>query len=274
MSQPAQFLPSDEGIRGYLPTALTRLPVFVYPILDSTNTQGRRMLAEGLLTPFVVVAHSQTAGKGRLGRSFYSPPNSGLYMTLVYTASGASGQAARATSAAAVAVCDAISEVCGKEAGIKWVNDLYLDGKKVCGILAEAIPCAEGCHVILGIGVNLTTKDFPDGMRHPAGAVLSGEDAPVELSRLCAAITEKLFDCLSPEAAERCLVAYRRRLLLVGQRVLCSRNFAPDGSPDPTVSLEGLVEGVDDDYGLILRLKDGTRQVLRGGEISLWIKSF
>jgi len=202
MSQPAQFLPSDEGIRGYLPTALARLPVFVYPILDSTNTQGRRMLAEGLSTPFVVVAHSQTAGKGRLGRSFYSPPNSGLYMTLVYTASGASGQAARATSAAAVAVCDAISEVCGKEAGIKWVNDLYLDGKKVCGILAEAIPCAEGCHVILGIGVNLTTKDFPDGMRHPAGAVLSGEMLPWSCP-VCVPLSPKSCLTVSPRRRQR-----------------------------------------------------------------------
>lgn len=269
MSYPKALLPSAEGIKRYLSPRMAALSVLVYDTVDSTNTEARRLLSKSIWRPCLLVAHAQKAGKGRLGRSFYSPAGSGLYMTLVYTAQGSAEQTVHVTSAAAVAVCEAISTVCGKEAGIKWVNDLYLDGKKVCGILAETVARPEGHDVILGIGINLTTDDFPDGMRHPAGAVLTANDAFIDQSRLCAIITEKLFDYLDPDHAARCLEGYRARFLLMGRRVICSRNFALDGTPDPALSVEGTVEGVDDDYGLILRLDGGIREVLRGGEISV-----
>ncbi len=272
MSYPMALLPSAEGIRRDLPPLLSAMPVLVYDTVDSTNTEARRLLLDGIKRPCLLVAHAQTAGKGRLGRSFYSPAGSGLYMTLVYTAQGSAEQATRVTSAAAVAVCEAILEVCGKEIGIKWVNDLYLDGKKVCGILAEAVASPEGYDIILGIGINITTEDFPEGMRHPAGAVMAKGEALPDQSLLCAVITEKLFEYLGEDGAKSCLDRYRSRLMLMGQRVICSRNFAPDGTPDPALSVEGTVEGIDDGYGLILRLDDGTRRVLRGGEISVkWI---
>ena len=270
MSYPKNLLPSEEKIRGYLLSEERTLSVYVYDTLDSTNTEARRRLAQGEVHPCLLVAHTQTAGKGRLGRTFYSPPGSGLYMTLMYTVTGVGEDGVCVTSAAAVAASDAIREVFGREVGIKWVNDLYLDGKKVGGILAEAVPLQHGYAVILGIGINITTRDFPDGMRHPAGAMLGEADAPVDQSLLCARITNALLTYLKPEQRTPCLERYRRRLLLTGRRVVCSHNFSPDGAPDAAMSDEGIVEGVDDDYGLILRLADGTRRVFHSGEISVY----
>jgi len=108
-------------------------------------------------------------------------------------------------------------------------------------------------------------------MRNPAGAVLSPMDAPVDLSLLCATVANELVDALRGDHAEETLACYRSRLMLVGERVVCSRNFAPDGTPDPSLSVEGSIMGIDDDYGLILRLDDATQTVLRGGEISLTV---
>lgn len=269
MSYPRDLLPQAGEIRKWLPTEMRGMEIRVFDTLDSTNTEAGRWLSRGKELPFLLVAHAQTAGKGRLGRSFYSPAGSGLYLTLVYRVGGSMAEAVHVTSAAAVGVCQAVSEVCGKDVFIKWVNDLYLDGKKVGGILAEAVTSPNGCDIILGIGINVTTRDFPSGMRHPAGALMGDEDTPIDQSRLCGTVVKRVFEYLDPTQREACLQGYRERLLLTGRRVICSRNFAPDGTPDLALSVEGIVEGVDDDYGLILRLADGTRKVLYGGEISI-----
>lgn len=268
MSYPAHLLPSAPHIKSCLPPELS-MNVTVFDTLDSTNTEAHRRLTQGLQAPFLTVAHRQTDGRGRLGRAFHSPRGSGLYMTLVFDSQASLDRLSSVTPAAAVATAEAISEVCCKEVGIKWVNDLYLDGKKVCGILTEAVVFESGYHVIVGIGVNLTTRDFPEGMRNPAGAVLSETDPPVDQSLLCARITQKLFKYLRPACADDCLTAYRSRLILLGERVIGTRHFPSDGEALSTDGTEGTVVGVDEDYGLILRLEDGTFETLRGGEISI-----
>ena len=269
MTYPPHLLPSSERIRGYLIHTLAHMPISVYDSIDSTNTEARRLAESRVSLPYLVVAHAQTAGKGRLGRSFYSPAGSGLYMTLALELLKDSEEYSRVTPAAAVAVCHAIERVCDRRADIKWVNDLYLNGKKICGILTEAVFMGDKTCVLVGIGVNITTKEFPEGMRNPAGAVLADTDAPVDLSLLCAEITQNLLANLSAERAEACLRDYRARLMSVGKRVVCSHNFAPDGTPDPHASTAGILLGVDNDYGLILQTEDGEIEVLRGGEISV-----
>ena len=271
MIYPSHLLPASEQIRKHLADALADMPITVHASIDSTNTQARRLAEQQVSAPYLVVAHAQTAGRGRLGRSFYSPAGSGLYMTLALDLRADEAVVSRVTPAAAVAVFRALEAVCQKQVQIKWVNDLYLDGKKICGILTEAIPTADGIRVLVGIGINITTHSFPEGMRNPAGAVLSPKDAPVDLSLLCATVANALVDALHGDRTEATLACYRSRLMLVGERVVCSRNFAPDGTPDPSRSVEGRIMGVDDDYGLLLRLDDATQTVLRGGEISLTV---
>lgn len=269
MTYPTQLLPSVEHIKALLPPSLADMTVFVYDTIDSTNTQARRHLQQGISAPHLVVAHQQTDGRGRLGRSFHSPQGSGLYMTLVFDSSAPLERLTSVTPVAAVATAEAISQVCGKEVSVKWVNDLYLEGKKVCGILTEAVTFAGGHHIMVGIGINITTRDFPKGMRNPAGAVLGDNDPPVDQSRLCACIVQRFMESVSPEKAANCLASYRKRLCFTGERVICTRHFPADSEPLPPDSMEGIVMGVDEDYGLILALDNGTAEVLRGGEISI-----
>ncbi len=269
MTYPPHLLPSPMLIRKHLADTLADMPLWVHESIDSTNTEARRLTERQLSAPYLVVAHAQTAGKGRLGRSFYSPPGSGLYMTLALDIKADEEMFSRITPAAAVAASRALEAVCQKQVEIKWVNDLYLSGKKISGILTEAIPTDDGARVLIGIGINITTRIFPEGMRNPAGAVLAQTDAPVDLSLLCATVVNCLVQALRRDHAEETLSYYRSRLMLVGRRVMCSRNFAPDGTPDPSCATVGSVIGVDDDYGLILQLDDATQTVLRGGELSV-----
>lgn len=269
MSYPAHLLPNAAKIAADLSHLPNPIPVTVFDTLDSTNTEARRRLNEGARVPCLILALTQTGGRGRLGRSFHSPHGSGLYMTLVFDSPASLGRLTCVTPAAAVAAAEAISEVCGKEVAVKWVNDLYLAGKKVGGILTEAVSFEGGYHIILGIGINITTRDFPEGMRNPAGALLTETDPPVDQSLLCARTVERFMTLMAPENAQSCLAAYRSRLSMVGERVVCTHHFPADDETAAPEGIEGVVLGVDEDYGLILRLDDGSAQVLRGGEISV-----
>ena len=239
--------------------------VHVYPTLDSTNTQARRMIAEGSITgetPTLLLAHTQTAGRGRMGRSFHSPKNSGLYFTLVCPPSQ------RVTPAAAVAVASAIQRATGHSPAIKWVNDLYINDEKVCGILAESVTPPAGGEplILLGIGINVTTRDFPEGLRHPAGCISpSRRMSKRALSRLVAeCVRDTLALATQPEA---CLEAYRARQWLTGRTVSYAYICAPDGDPTPT-TVTGVAEGVDEAYSLLLRLPDGQVLTLNSGEVT------
>ena len=137
--------------------------VIVYEQIGSTNTEARRMLAEGKPTPFLLAAMSQTAGRGRRGNTFFSP-ESGLYMTLALKPDEYKSAIARTTIAAAVSLYEAILETTGIVCGIKWVNDLYFEQKKIAGILCEAPRGTSGqpLGILIGIGVNVAQKEFPD----------------------------------------------------------------------------------------------------------------
>ena len=133
------------------------IPVYHYDTLDSTNTQCKRLAAEGAASA-VVTADCQTAGRGRMGRRFQSPPGLGLYLSVLWRTGLCAETLPTITPLAAVAVCRAIENVCGLHCGIKWPNDLLLGGRKVCGILTESAFRPDGTPdwVIVGIGVNVS----------------------------------------------------------------------------------------------------------------------
>ena len=168
--------------------------LFYYPTIDSTNTQAKRLLKEGEKPPFLVVASEQTAGRGRQGKSFYSPKNTGIYLSLVISEK-ADEDMVSVTTAASVAVCRAVEKLTDEKPEIKWVNDVYVNGKKVCGILCESVlDGQDSASVIIGIGVNITTSHFPSEIENAGSLCLD-----VEKEALVAEITNELFKvCKAP----------------------------------------------------------------------------
>lgn len=240
--------------------------VILFDSVDSTNTAAKRDPLRD--TPTLYIARTQTAGRGRLGRSFHSPAATGLYMTLAYTTAAPLYEAVGVTAAAAVAAATAIESVTDKRVAIKWVNDLYLEGKKVGGILTEAVTRPDGRHrMAVGLGINLTTTHFPDGLRAPATCLFSEAEAaslPEDFAgRLAGEITRRLLELIRDPAngtgEASCLSQYRERLLFCGEEVVCTRG--------DTV-YRGILQGVDDACSLILQTPDG-EVVLPSGELSL-----
>ena len=134
--------------------------VLRYDTVDSTNNVCKALAAQGLDST-AVIARAQTAGKGRLGRSFQSPEG-GLYLSALWQDCPA-GQLLTVTPLAAVAVCRAVESLCGTDCGIKWCNDVVLHGKKLCGILTESslLPDGSAAWLVVGIGVNVGQASFP-----------------------------------------------------------------------------------------------------------------
>ena len=149
-----------------------------YKTIDSTNNEAKRLINEGKIAePTCLSAKEQTAGRGRQGKSFFSP-DTGLYMTVVFPVNCPISSQVTMTTRTACAVADAIEECTGKDVGIKWVNDIYTDGKKCCGILCEAVNDYEQGRmkfIVIGIGINVYTKEWPDDLKDIAGSLFNEE---------------------------------------------------------------------------------------------------
>lgn len=229
----------------------------VFDSIDSTNTEAKRKVLCGRDSPFLVIADSQTAGRGRMGRSFYSPSRTGLYMSLAIEITGGLSETVGITSAAAVSVFRAIRRVCGIETGIKWVNDIYLDGKKICGILAESFVEKDRLFAIVGIGVNLTTDSFPEDIRSTAASL----DTDLSLKGALAAEICKELLTVIPEIKKREFMNdYRKYSVVLGKKVIFNENGT---------SYRGFAESISDDGALTVLLESGERRALASGEISL-----
>ncbi len=252
---------SAEGIRPYLKTCAE---IVVHDVIDSTNTQAKRLAAAGAPHGTLVVANSQTEGRGRRGRSFASPAETGLYLSLVLRSTLPMESAALVTSAAAVAVCRALKTVCDKEVQIKWVNDLYYHEKKCCGILSEASADFETGgvdYMVVGIGLNIHEPEggFPAEIRTIATALFErGAHVPrcklaAEIANEVLHLAEILPDCSFMEE-------YRARNLVPGREVTVLQN----GTEYPAKALS-----ITDSGHLIVQKPDGTTAEISFGEVSI-----
>lgn len=233
--------------------------------VDSTNTEAKRRIASGLTTPLLLLAKTQTAGRGRLGRRFCSPHGAGLYMSMVLHPNCAPKEALSITSAAAVAVCEAIEALTPLCPEIKWVNDVYLSGKKVCGILTEGVtdPVSGRLKsVVVGIGINCTPAAFPDEVAAIATS-LEGEGAMVDPNRLAAMVCERLLVLYKELPRKTWLSGYRSRSWLDGKTVI----YFMDGC-----ACEGVVLGIDEDGALLLSTPEG-EVALSSGEVTVRVKA-
>ena len=234
--------------------------------VTSTNTVLRELAARGAPEGYVVVAQEQTAGKGRMGRSFHSPAGHGVYFSLLLRPGPKSVYAALITSAAAVAAARAIEQVFGVRAGIKWVNDLLIDGRKVCGILTEATFDMESGLIesaVLGIGINVTrpSNGYPGDIGDVA-ASLTGRHSGSggERSRLIAAVLDSFLELYTDLPKRSFLDDYRSRSVLPGQEILV---LSQSGNR-PALALE-----IDDKCRLVVRYENGEIAALNSGEVSV-----
>lgn len=269
--------------------------------IDSTNTYAKRLLAEcgnlrspdGTLTEAgkkfhraIFIAESQTAGRGRIGRTFVSPEKAGIYFSIIYAPEGGITEPARLTACTAVAVCRALKKLYGTSninPKIKWINDIFLGGKKVCGIGTEGITNFESGQIesaIIGIGINLRKNPELAGteLEKIVGSIEEAfekkSDSQASLPRLnrCELAAEiigqvlKIFeeDTSAPAAHSAIMQEYRNASILLGREITVFPLIGDDKS-----SYKATATSIDDNAALTVTLQDGTMRTLNSGEVSL-----
>ena len=231
------------------------MKIYHYDTIDSTNAQAKKMILDGIREG-VLLAEHQSAGRGRLGRSFFS--ENGIFMSVILAPERIPFAPGFLTGAMAAAACRAIEEQ-GFSAGIKWVNDIYMEGKKICGILSEAVSMgAKTLAYVVGIGINVGNVDFPDDIKDIASFLPLEENGK-----------EKLFFCVLKhieqvlsENKDSILSYLKDKSIVIGKEI---RFFGVKEG-------EGIALGLDENGGLIVQTKENEKIVLTGGDISVRTK--
>lgn len=239
--------------------------ISVYDTVDSTNSELKRQAQNGIPDKSVAIALSQTGGRGRRGHNFYSPGGSGLYISVLYRPKNiTAADAPIVTTATAVAICCAVSDVVGSKLEIKWINDLFYKGKKVCGILTEAATDFESGaleYIVIGAGINLTAppNGFPEPIADVAGAI---SESYVNKSRLAAEILNYLTEYINLLPKRGFLQEYKKRLFVLGKEITV---VSPSGD------YSARAKDINQNAELIVEDKNGQTHVLNSGEIRLKI---
>lgn len=239
--------------------------VLAFDTIDSTNSYLKQLAESGVADKTIVVANHQTSGKGRLGRTFYSPSDSGIYMSVLLKPDIELKSAVNVTTCAGVAVCLTLEKLFGVDPKIKWVNDIFLNNKKVCGILTEAVVDTETNkpkYVVLGIGCNLFSPkgNFPKEILDIAGFVVTDEkNFNMDRNIVIAEILNTFFDLYSDLLSPKILEQYKERMFLLGERVnvLSGEGF------------EAQILDINPDFSLLLKLDSGEHINLNSGEVSV-----
>lgn len=257
---------SPAGIERFLPEGHP-FAITVRKRVDSTNAEARRRAFEGAPEGTVIVAEEQWAGRGRPGKRFFSPAGSGVYLSVVLKPRISADQGQLITCAAAVAGARAIERMTSQDALIKWVNDIYMDGRKVAGILTEGVVDMESGrfeHAVMGIGVNVRPPHtgFPSELAEVAGAIADKGDGTMR-NELAAAVLEEFWKLYTRLGERSFHEEYRRRCFLIGQPVVIAR----DGS-----RIRARAVDLTRDFKLVVELPDKTRLELPHGEASAAVR--
>ena len=237
------------------------LDVQIFDTLESTNKIAKALSCEK--SEALVIAQEQTGGRGRLGRNFHSPKG-GAYFSLLLRPKLSPQKVLNITTAAAVAVCRTIEKLSDKEPVIKWVNDIFIDGKKVCGILCESAFSSDGSkidYVVLGIGANLfpPKNGFPEDIKHIAGNIFKTFDEELYLSFIFQTVSEFLKIYTNLESAHF-WEEYKDRSFLIGKEI----SFIKNGENKTAKVLD-----IDRSFGLVVKYKDGSTESLTTGEVTI-----
>lgn len=255
---------NESAINSYLHTEKLGRKIDVFKTIDSTNTFAKSLAQLGAEHGTTVLSEVQTQGKGRMGKSFYSPSGMGVYMSVILRPKLSVDYALMITSCAAVAVCEAIEKVSGIDCKIKWVNDIYCNGKKLCGILTEAaIDVEQGGleYAVIGLGVNVINTFFPKNIENIATSIMEQCGHTVSRSELAAEILNKLEEKLEHIEDSSMIDEYRRRSCLIDKRIIVTKS-------NETAAV-GICTGFDELGRLLVRYDDGTDAVLNSGTIRL-----
>ncbi len=236
-----------------------------FDTIDSTNTRAKQLAAGGAPAGTVLIADRQTAGRGRLGRSFLSPAGTGIYMSIILRPNCPPAQLMHLTCAAAVALCDAVENALGFRPGIKWINDLVAGGKKLAGILTElSIDPKTGLvdYAVVGVGINCNQTEFPPELQTIAcsAAMILGHS--IDRSALAAAMIQSF------EAMNRSLLTekvtvmecYRQNCVTMGKEITLIRG---------DVRRNGKALNITPDGALLVEFSDGSREAVNSGEVSV-----
>ncbi len=235
--------------------------------VDSTNNYLRTLAQNGAPDGQTVISNMQTGGRGRLGRSFFSPENKGVYLSMLMRPESLPAETSSITAWVAVAMCNAVESACGVRPGIKWVNDLVMNGRKICGILTEMSLENETAHIqylITGIGINAnhSETDFPEDIRHIASSIAAETGRKINRAGLAQAMILELDRLRAdwPHEKQKYLAAYRRDCITLGKEV----HFVQNGA-----EFIAFAKDIDDFFGLVIRFPDGRSGVLTSGEVSV-----
>lgn len=264
---------SQSGIDGYVDVDDIRIEVL--KSVDSTNkaVKARAGEAEGL----VIAACEQTGGIGRMGRSFYSPSDTGVYFSILLKPKIENSEITYLTIIAALAVCEAIETCSDAKPSIKWVNDVLVNGKKVCGILTQAAFDVENSapeYVVVGIGINVYTPkhDFTDDIKNIAGVVLEKHQGGIK-NRLVAETINRFFHYYKSFENKSFIKGYRQRSMLIGQQIrvinikgMEKEDVARRKNEDYRLAT---ALAIDDNCHLLVKYEDGTEEALSSGEVSV-----
>lgn len=236
--------------------------IIVLDETDSTNNYAKDLARKGAKNATAVIADCQTAGKGRMGRSFCSPHGTSIYLSIILRPETDMETCQLITSCAAVAAAQAIDKVCGTDVKIKWVNDLFLNGKKICGILTEAsvnFETGQPEYAVVGIGINVKSikNIFPEELMNVATSIEDETGKAPSRAEIIAEILKNI-DILTKNLSDTSFLEnYRKRSFIIGQRVSVSKL----GSEKNALAI-----GISDNAGLIVRYDDGTEETLNSGE--------
>lgn len=276
---------SVEGILPYVTADSMADRIHVFQTVESTNLTAKKMALDGAPQGTVVIAEEQTKGRGRMGRSFYSPPAGGIYISFLLKPRFEAAKSVLITTAASVAVCKAIEKVTGKDCRIKWVNDVYLNGRKICGILTEAVTDFESGqidHIVCGIGINYSTV-FPEDLSGIAGSIFGPASADpdqqkcsetgireeVSRNRLIAEVINQVFDLYERLETKEFIEEYKSRSFVLGREILVIPTVGPDKERNLNDGIPATALDIDSDGGLVVRYRDGSVGTLNSGEISI-----
>ncbi len=252
---------TSEQMRNEIAASLP-LPVGIriYDTLPSTNTYARALAEAGETGPLVVIARTQTAGRGRYDRRFESPEDCGIYLSYLLHPDCRADEVPMLTTCTAVAVAEAIESLTDVKVQIKWVNDLWVSGKKISGILTEGAFSPDGGvrYAVVGVGINVKRAVMPPEVADIATSLENVTSKIPSISLLTARVIEKMtahFACFTNRAY---LESYRARSALDGCRVTVSRGEE---------IYEAMVRGVGESGELLLTMDDGEERVLVSGEV-------
>ena len=250
-------------IQKYLNNKIAADSILVFDKIDSTNNEAKRRILNNKLEKTIIIANSQSAGRGRRGRSFYSPKDTGVYISFILKSESIKFDVGMITTLTCVAVSKAISKVSGIIPKIKWVNDLYIRNKKVCGILCEAVNDTNTGNlkaVVVGIGINCNTV-FEDELAEIAGAIF--DDDKYIRNQLIAELINEIDIIIADDVTDKYLEYSRENSMIIGREIFIV------GEEDNIY----IADNIGTKGELVLTDKNGQVRIINSGEVSIRINN-